>query len=422
MRRYRYPMINEFWRVARVAGRALAVLLGVILAAELLRVWVLLHRITPWMGFAYLIGLAAGGAWLTLRLLAVRDQCRTLRPPHLPPPEHARHDDLKRYVQYLVLVLKRLSDHPALPGDQRKHIRQRAYDLEGLLGSHPLNEDLVRAISRAGTEMIQPALEVLDREALEQARYKMQAVVEDVIEPPFPVINPAVVFYHQITLISTILDTYRSRASLCEYWMVIRDVWEVMMGGDFFRIGQRLFEGVYANSPPMGRATDDLGQAISTIWLTWSVSQAAMHRCRTLQAWTPELAIEHLDARTLDSLLITRDTLIRDVLPVLKLRIRHSVGPGAADAAGFSEQVVQGIAKSVDTIVQAIRAQPPEKAAQTSRRTQPGLSRPEELGEASPSGGEGRTPSDWRRRGMFRVFRTFRDRVHYSKQSRHLHD
>lgn len=420
MYNYQYPILNEIWRALRTVARIAAGVIGIIVAAELLRTGILLHRLHPLASAAFGAALAVLALWIGLRWHVARTEVRVLYPPTLPPPDRARHKDLKAYCKYLVLILKRLAGNESLSDELRRGARQRAYDIEGLLGAHPLNEDLMRAITRAENEVVVPLFADLDKEAIEIARYKMTAVVEDVIEPPFPVINPIVVLYHQATLVSCITDTYLGRPSLREYWTVLRDVWHVMSGGDFFRIGQRLFEGVYANSPPMGSATADLGQAISSIWLTWSVAQAAMHRCQSLREWTPNAAVRHLDQLTMDSLLITRDTLIRDVLPVLKLRIRHSVGPGTADAAGFSEQVVQGIAKAVDTIVQGLRTQPPERAAQISRRTQHGAARAGD-GDDPPGAPPGlRRASDWKRRGVFRVFRTVRDRVHYSSRGKQL--
>lgn len=417
MYRYQYPMLNQLGRALKMAWRFVVGLILLVLAAELLRIGLILRRIHPWAGWAFAAAVGMAALWVIFRWVTIRARNRALHPPPLPPPGAATHADMKLYCGHLIHLLKRLGTHDALPPPRRQEARQRAYDIEGVLGAHPMNDDLMRAITSAENDVLRPLLEELDQQALEIARYKMTVAVEDVVEPPFPAISPLVVLYHQITLISRLVDTYLSNPTLYEYSVVMRDVCHVVIGGDFFRIGQRLFEGVYVNSPPMGRATEDLGQALASIWLTWSVAQAAMHRCRSLRAWTVQTATEYLDQRSLDSLLVTRDTLISDVLPVLKLRIRHSVGPGVADAAGFSEQVVQGIAKSVDAVVQGLRSQTPAQTAQAGRRTQHGTSRPELDAPPAPSHSAGRNP-----RGVLRLFRTVGQRVHYSVRGPASHD
>lgn len=364
-----YPVTRRLWHAICVGSLALVSLMALVTASELTRVVLILRRVHPLASHAAAALLIGGAVYLVVRFLLARSRLRTLNAPVMPPPEKATFKDLKRVVQHHIARIKRAAAHRSLSPEQAKHFRQRAYDLEGMLGAHPLLDDLRRSISKNEAEVWQPLVEHLDRDAVEFARYKMTAVVRDAIEPPFPVVHPLLTFYHQGTLICCIVDCYVTRPSLMEYGMVIRDVWRVMAGGEYYRIGQRLFEGIYRNSPPMGRAAEDLGQALSVIWLTWTVAQAAMHRCRHLGAWSPELAMTHLDHLTIDSLLVTRDTLIRDVLPLIKLRLRHSLGPGTADAAGFSEQIMEGVVKAVDGVVQGLRAQAPEQAAEQSRRT-----------------------------------------------------
>ncbi len=92
-----------------------------------------------------------------------------------------------------------------------------------------------------------------------------------------------------------------------------------------------------------------------------------------------------MDRQTAESLGVVRDVLISDVLPLLKMRIRHNAGPGIADADGFTEQLTQNLARAVDTVVKGLHIQDPSRAAQLSRRTQPGL-------EATPRRNTPRAP------------------------------
>lgn len=383
-----YPVSRTVYRAARRAALGVAIAIALLALLEIFRIGLLLYRIRPLAGelfWGFSLALAAGGAvWICVR----RSRRRTLFAPPLPAPNQATFRDLKRVVEHLIALLKRGSAHPCLTAQQSKQFRQHAYDLEGMLGAHPLLDDLRRSISRTHDEAWVPLIEIFDREALVVAREKMKAVVRDAIEPPFPVIQPLLLVYHEVMMISCIADCYLTRPTLSDYYTVMRDTWRVMVSGEYYRIGQRLFDGIYRNIPPMGPAAEDLGQALSVIWLTWTTAQAAIHRCRNYTPWTVEKAMSHLDQLTIDSLLVTRDTLIRDVLPILKLRLRHSLGPAVTDAAGFTEEIMAGIVKSVDSVIQGLRTQAPELAAEHSRRSLHGLQRP-----AEPYPREGRRAS-----------------------------
>ncbi|MCO5062269.1 MAG: hypothetical protein M9963_09800 [Kiritimatiellae bacterium] len=375
MKQDSYPVTRRLWRALRRVALSASALALLIVAVEIFRIAFMLRRIHPWMGYAFFAFIALAALFVMLRALSWRAGRKLLCPPVVPSSHKARFKDLKFFVQHFIARLKRVAEHPSFSSEDARSIRQKAYDLESMLGAHPLLDDLRRTINNSETEIWQPITERLGKEAQTFAQYKMQAVVRDTIEPPFPVTHPLLTLYHQITMICCIVDCYVTKPSLAEYAMVIRDVWRVMVRGDYFRIGQRLFEGIYRNSPPAGPAAQELGQALSVIWITWTTAQAAIHRCTTYQRWTLAQATAHLDHLTTDSLIVTRDTLIRDVLPMLKLRLRHHVGPAVADAAGFSEQVIEGIAKSVDGVIQSLRAQAPEETAEQSRRTVHGLYR-----------------------------------------------
>lgn len=370
MYRYHYPVFDELVRVLRRIATGAAIVLAVVAAFHTVILLILLHRVHPVAAWAAPLILSIAAAAWALRAASRRRDRDQLFPPD-PVSNSAAHDHLLDACDHLRRRLIRMSHLPYLDDAERHAARQRAYDIEGLFGSHPLAEDLVRAAEQATTETLAPLLAKARERAIEFTHFKIKCAVDDHVEPAFPVFAPAVVLYHQLTLITTIADTYLYRPTLGEYMSVLRDTWDVIRTGAFLRVGQRLFEGVYVNSPPMGGAADDLGMAISITWLTWNNAQAAMDRCEALAPWRVDAAVSQLDARMAESLTITRDTLIRDVLPVLKLRIRHSLPPGSTEVASFTDSVVQSVARSVDSIVQGLRSQPPVRATAAARRPPP---------------------------------------------------
>jgi hypothetical protein len=389
------------------------------------RVFFLFRRLNPVLAIAFAAALVLLFIVFAFRTLRHKADRRTLRAPVAPPPGDTDFHRLRTYARFLVHYLKRLADHPALPADARQRLRQQAYDLDDVIHAHPLADDLARAISKTRIEFLDPTLVDIRRAAVELARARMKSVVQDVIEPPFPVLHGFVVFYHQFMMICSIVDRHLAGPALFEYYTVIRDTVRVITRGAFLRIGQHLFEGVYANSPPMGQGAEDFGEALTSIWLTVSVAEAAMHRCSSLTAWTVEDAIEHLDRRTVEFLKITREELVREVMPLLKLRFRHSVPPGVADAAGFSDALSGGIEKAIDMVVQGLRAQPPEKTAQDSRRTQAidlGPFRADAQADDPPGNPRRRVRSSSApRRGVMGMLRTFGQRIQYGVMGRRLH-
>ena len=410
------PAVYQLLRFLRNAARVVAILVVALLLVEFFRIGLLFHRAHPLLAYAF-VGIAAIFAIvMAIRLFAFLADRKTLKAPWMPGTAWDFRD-YKAQCKYLVAVLKRMSRLDHLDSEARKSLRQSAYDVEETLGHHPLREDLARLVEKAEDKYIGEIHDVLRANAHLYIRDRMKSVVEYAVEPPFPVINPFVVLYSQVVMVTRIVDLYVARPALFEYYIVLRDVFRVITEGNFFKLGQRLFEGVYANSPPMGNAIDDLGQALTSIWLTRTVGEAAIQRCEALTPWTSEGAIAELEAQAVPCLTETKECLVNDALPTLRLRIRHSAPIGVQDVAGFSESITSGIAKAVDTVVKVVASQSPETAIATARRTH---------SDSSPSWASEhhgvvkrvrrrRHSSDSR---VFRVFKTFGQRVKYSVMGR----
>lgn len=414
---YQYRVFRRIGRAVQRTALAVGVLIAALLAFEAMKLFFYLHRVHPYAAWSYLGVFCIAALYAFFRGLGFLHDHGTLLPDELPAPERARHRDLVARCRFLSLYLKRLSHNVLLTEDEQAKARQAAYDIDDTLGAHPLLEDLARAIAKSEGQTI-PALQAnLDEEAAAIARDKMAAVVADVIQPPFPVVNALVVFYHQFTLTTSLTGVYVSEPALFEYAIVLRDTWRVMTRGDFIRIGQDLFAGVYANCPPMGKAIEDLGQAISCIWLTQSVATAATLRSRTTRTWHTSEAIASMDARCYDSLSVTRDALINDVLPMLRTAFHHKVPRGADESPVFLSNLVAGITRAVDAVVHGMKATPIEQTVQKNRR--PALA---EEGDFMPPmvmvrhTSRRRRSGHGKRGGIFGVFRTLSQRLKYGSR------
>jgi hypothetical protein len=190
-----------------------------------------------------------------------------------------------------------------------------------------------------------------------------------------------------------------------------------MTRGDFIRIGQSLFAGVYANCPPMGTAIEDLGHGVSCIWLTQSVAQAAMIRCKSTRLFTIPGAIAAMDTRCHEALSTTRDVLIKDVLPMMKTAFHHKVPRTDGDSPVFMSNIIGGITKSFDIVVNNLKTTPLHEAVQISRQSEHGTNLDIEPGFVLV-----RQKSRRRRSGhgsgggIKRIFRTISERLKYSSR------
>lgn len=372
------PFMRRLVRAVRRAVCVLASVAALLILFEAARATRFLAALHPVAMYALWLALLFAVFYSVIAYVIARVRRRTLYGPAAPSAD-APFAALKKYVRHQIGVLKRASTLSHLEPETARALRQRAYDLQGLLGAHPLRDDLRRGIAKTESETWSPFVTRQSALLAELARQKMQLAVQDALAPPLPVVQPMFILYHQFSLVCAVVDLCVARPGLREYGIVCCDVLRTVARGDYFRIGHRLFEGVYANSPPLGDAVDDLGHALSVAWLTWIVAQAALDRCLALSRWTVEEAVQRLDRSIVDSLEITRDTLIRDILPVIKLRLRHRLGPGRSEASDFSEMLSEGIAKAVDSVVKSMRAEAPEEAVQKSRDSLHGT-RPYDVG------------------------------------------
>lgn len=405
---------SVFNLACRFGVRAFLILCGLLsffAAMELIKAFNVLYRFNPLVGYAFAAALAGTAIYLVLRLFGFALDHRTLDAPPKPDGDTATHDDMKAYVRYLGHVLKRMGANPFLDEPLRQQLRQEAYDMDDTLGAHPLNDDLRGIIAKSSSGVLQAGMARLREQANGHARARMRCIAQDVVEPPLPIGHCLVVVYHEIALVSEIVETYLGRPALFEHLSVIRDVWQVLAEGRFLALGRDLFASVYANAPPLGRSIDDIGPAMTSIWLTRIITMSAIIRCETLDEWETSAAIRRIEAMTEETVAAIKETLAQDILPILKLRLRHSAPEGTADVPAFSKSIVDGVTKALDTLANTLKHQPAEKTSLLSRRhtvfDHPGI-------PPEPAPSERHRKRRRRRGGMFRVLQTFGQRIKYT--------
>lgn len=151
-------VFKDAWRIARRICFAVGLLLAFFAVIELFRAGVFFYRLNHVLGWAFAALVAAVAIGLPLYVwIVLTSYPKVLTPPSLPPLEEAGYKDLRAYCKYLVQYMLRLTENPNLDERSARVVQEGLADMEDVLGSHPLLDDLRRAMARAETDVIAPS-------------------------------------------------------------------------------------------------------------------------------------------------------------------------------------------------------------------------------------------------------------------------
>jgi hypothetical protein len=348
-------MLKQLWnllvRLTVVAG----VLLVFVFFAECFRLFVLFYRVQPWMGIAFAGILFAGILALFIYLWrGLSAYPRVLVPPPMPELPAASHAEMRRYCKYLIEYLDRLAENPNLDGEPAKEARECIAYIEDVLGAHPLNDDLVRAITKTEQEMIAPLLGRLDEKASQEVRRSVRDVMLAVTLSPYPSADIFIVLYRNFTMAFRIMRIYKSRPTPREELRILFDILAVVATVNFLNISRKLIESLFSQVPVIGRVIDDIGQGLGAGLLTSVAGHAAMDRCGAFRGWNREEEIRSLGTRMANFLTDVKDLFTKDLMPELKGPIRSAVSPDEANQPGFWDTITGGVATAIDMTAKTV--------------------------------------------------------------------
>ncbi len=430
--------MNLFHQILRITGR-IALVVGVFLslfaALEVVRLFVFLYRIRPYMGWTYAVLVIALVVWAVLYIGGyLRRYPRPLKAPPRPDfgtPEHA---ELKVYATYLLTYQKRLLRNKRLPPELRDPLRDEIDTMEGLLGHHPLNEDLIRIIEKSEQHLLPPIHQSLKDQSEREIRHSVRDVMLGVTLSPYHSIDLLIVLYRNFSMIFRIISVYETTPSPRAQLRILRDVLRVMATVNFLYIGRNLVENLFAFVPWVGRVADDIGQGLGAGLFTSACGHAVIDRCASYDEWEKTAAVESLASQSKGFLRDVKHIFTKDVLPDIRNRIISEVPEGRTQEPGFWENLQKGVNNAFDATTKALGAMIP--FASVAPATGPDIeaaearpdpryessrpqSRPSPAHRHAQSFSAADAPHSRRRRkrhrrGVARVLHTFGQRVKYT--------
>ncbi|MBN1270236.1 MAG: DUF697 domain-containing protein [Kiritimatiellae bacterium] len=348
-------MYKQAWRIVRNTLLLAGVLLGFVVAVELLRIFAFFHRIHPGLAWAYAAVLGFGVlAAVIYWIVQWASYPRVLAPPPRLDLARAGFNDLRAYCRYLLKYLDRLSRNSRLSDDERAAASNAIAELRDILHAHPLIDDLARGIEDIESKCVAPLLARLEEVAAAEVRHSVRDVMLGVSLSPFHSVDLLVVLYRNSAMILRIVRVYASRPAPREQLLILRDTLRVVAAVNLLNLGRTLFESLFANLPLIGRAIDDIAQGLGAGLLTSAAGHAAIARCAAFRGWDAEEATSSLADHAVHFFGDVKDIFAKDILPALKSRIRATTPAEAAEQPGFWDSLVRGVAKAVDATATAI--------------------------------------------------------------------
>jgi len=339
-------MLQRFWRNAVRVVTVAAVVVCFLFVMELVRAYHTLRDIHPAAGYAFLVVLAVGGVWLTVRLLGGwRLRPRTLRPPDIADLGAARPHELRRYARYLVRYLRRLAGNESLSADRRARADAAAEELLGASRRLRGDGDLADECRRCEREAVEPLLAELDKLAVAQVTAAVRDVMVGVAASPWPIVDATIVLWCTGRMVTRVTHVYNSRPPLREQLIIFADTVRIVATIKLTFLLRKVVESLARSVPLMGRLAEAAAQAVVAGVLISAAGHAARHRCRAFRGWDRREAAADLKAH-LGEFLRDCQRIATENLVGLLARLYH----------GSADRIAEGLGAAFEAVAEAAEA------------------------------------------------------------------
>jgi uncharacterized membrane protein YcjF (UPF0283 family) len=306
-------MFRAWWRLLRTAAIAFGVLLSFLAVVEIIRAYVFLRELSPWLAFGFIVALLGGLAWLVARFFAAFWSLpRAPAPPEVADPANLSPDEALACAGYLQHRIMQLHDNPRLS----------PADLQALDVLHArLRESTdVEAIQRSQDELNR-LLAPLDQDAERLVQFCVRDVMAAVVLSPFRSADLLIVLYRNGRMILQLAQHYQTRPTPGEQLRIFRDVLAIVATVNFLNFTEKFVEQLFQGVPLLGSLAGDLTQGVGAGLLTSAAGHAAIQRCRSIDPWSRRAAQEDLAHRMPRFAKDVKAIFSAEVLPRLRPRM-----------------------------------------------------------------------------------------------------
>jgi hypothetical protein len=356
MNPYRYRLLGDLWRGAKVVIWGVGIFLAFAALIECVQAFQILSTVHPLLGWLFLVVLLGAVGWaVAYYTVAMMRRPTVLLPPPRRDLNTATGRDVRRYARYLVAVMSRLAENPWVAEEARTALRREAAALKGRIGGKSATMALVTVVGEAIDNVIVPAVEPLDQVAAQRVRSCVRDTMLGVTVSPWRSMDLFVVLYRNGRMVLEVSSIYNGRPGLREQLRIFSDVLKIAATVQFLNIGSKLIENLTSWIPVLGRFTDDIAQGIGAGLFTSVTGYATIDRCRAFRGWDEAEARSGMAAKLKQFMVDLKGIVSDSVLPALKGRIEAET-PEERRAPNFMERARAGIGEAIDATSETLDA------------------------------------------------------------------
>lgn len=320
-----------WWRVIRTAAIVVGLLLSFIAAVEVLRVYLILHEFSPWLGFGFLALLVSGVIWVGVRFFAAWWSLpRAPIPPQVSDPYHLSREDALACANFLQYRILQLRENPRLLPPEQDSLDRAFQRLE-----ESQDQDTITEVQAHLTQFLRPLDQIAEGIVQNCVRDIMLAVVLS----PYRSADLLVVIYRNSQMILQLAQLYQTRPAPIEQLRILKDVLTIVATVNFLNFAEKFIEQLSEQVPLVGQLMGDMSQGFGAGLLTSAAGHAAIERCKSIGPWNRTIAQQHLAQRMSRFAGDVKEIFRTDVLPKLRPRLPNLIGVWDKISAAFDTAV-----------------------------------------------------------------------------------
>lgn len=329
----------SWWRLLRTIVISAGVLLSFLAVVEIVRVYIILRELNPWVGFGFVGLIVVGSLWIAVRFLAAFWSLpRAPLPPRLFDAANPSVGELRACGRFLQHRIQQISNNPSLSIAERNLLDSALARLSGGSLATPTFEMI--SDTQTTVAKVMAPLDLLAERLVQDC---VRDVMLGVVLSPYRSADLLMVIYRNGRMILQLAKLYQTRPAPIEQIRIFTDILGIVATVNFLNFTEKFLEQLVAGAPVFGAIAGDVTQGIGAGLLTSATGHAAIERCKCIGTWNREGAQEHLRHRMSRFARDVKTIFQADVLPKLRPRL-----PDAMIVADKFSAAFDGVAESIN--------------------------------------------------------------------------